>query len=331
MTDTIKRRDYRRSPACGQCGRRYPHSHPQQPKKENSKMTQNIHPDTIEGHAPRQAPEFGSEDPCECGAGCKGYGASKTRRIRSERDVVAMNIRRFGGMLYFGGLDEGGSAITLVSKVITSLEAYDRIEADDGRTDYEARAKRAAKEANPDHAEAVEYAKHYVGNFDFMQQMRLKVEEPRFRGFSDNQVAAILKCSARQQEWAKKAAEQTGVDLRAVVPEGSWLVAVKNDSAGVSFFKVDHVASGKWAGWVFVKQQQGPNMDAMKVGSQKPEQMYSGKWVNLMERIAADFKAALLLYGTELGICGACASPLTNDESRAKGIGPICASKGRWE
>jgi hypothetical protein len=278
----------------------------------------------------KQAPEFGSDLPCECGKGCRVFPGHPDR-IRSERDVVAQNIRCYGGMLYGGGLDSDGKAITLVSEVITSLEAYDALPTDGTAAAKEAEAKhdRKAKESNPDHAEAVEYAKHYVGNFAFMQQMKLKATEARFRGFSDAQVAAVIKCCRRQQQWDKERKEQaqSGVDLRAVVPAGSWLVAVHNDSDGVSFFKVDNVVKGKWAGWVFVKQQQGHKMDALKVGSQRPEQMYSGKWVNLMERIAADFDAALRLYGTELGICGACASPLTNDESRAQGIGPICASK----
>lgn len=41
-------------------------------------------------------------------------------------------------------------------------------------------------------------------------------------------------------------------------------------------------------------------------------------------RIAADPMAAMLRYGTELGHCGHCGRTLTNDESRALGIGPKC-------
>jgi hypothetical protein len=37
--------------------------------------------------------------------------------------------------------------------------------------------------------------------------------------------------------------------------------------------------------------------------------------------------AASIRYGKELGMCGVCGRTLTNEESRATGIGPICASR----
>lgn len=40
-----------------------------------------------------------------------------------------------------------------------------------------------------------------------------------------------------------------------------------------------------------------------------------------------DLKAARMLYGRELGHCGECGRTLTNQESRAMGIGPECATK----
>jgi hypothetical protein len=40
--------------------------------------------------------------------------------------------------------------------------------------------------------------------------------------------------------------------------------------------------------------------------------------------IAEDPKAAMVRYGLETRECGRCGSPLTNDKSRAKGIGPKC-------
>lgn len=38
---------------------------------------------------------------------------------------------------------------------------------------------------------------------------------------------------------------------------------------------------------------------------------------------------AMATYGREIGSCGACGRELTNDESRARGIGPDCLAKGR--
>lgn len=47
-------------------------------------------------------------------------------------------------------------------------------------------------------------------------------------------------------------------------------------------------------------------------------------------KIAADPKSAMLRYGQELGECGHCGRTLTNDESRAAGIGPVCARRKGW-
>ena len=47
------------------------------------------------------------------------------------------------------------------------------------------------------------------------------------------------------------------------------------------------------------------------------------------ELIAEDPEAALVRFGHEVGACGVCASPLTDPESRARGIGPVCAGKER--
>jgi hypothetical protein len=48
------------------------------------------------------------------------------------------------------------------------------------------------------------------------------------------------------------------------------------------------------------------------------------QWTAL-QKIAAGPKAAAVLFGRETGTCGRCGSPLTNDASRARGLGPRCA------
>lgn len=48
----------------------------------------------------------------------------------------------------------------------------------------------------------------------------------------------------------------------------------------------------------------------------------------IIEKIAIDPELASRTYGREIGDCGRCGRTLTNEVSRAAGIGPICASKG---
>lgn len=177
------------------------------------------------------------------------------------------------------------------------------------------------------HAEAVEYAKSYMGTFEFMLQMKLRVTSQGFRSLSDGQVAAIARIIDRE---AQRQAErkQTGRDL-SILPYGRTRAAVDNDSGGVTFLLIDRPdqKSQKWHGWVFVKQQQGPS--EVKMGSQRPGESYVGQWPSLIDKVLDDPMAAVVRYGIELGICGVCGLPLTNDESRSKGIGPVCERKMR--
>lgn len=47
----------------------------------------------------------------------------------------------------------------------------------------------------------------------------------------------------------------------------------------------------------------------------------------IMKRIGADVEGAFARYGLEIGACGVCGRTLTNEESRHRGIGPVCAEK----
>lgn len=46
-----------------------------------------------------------------------------------------------------------------------------------------------------------------------------------------------------------------------------------------------------------------------------------------LTKIAADPKAAAVRFGHETGTCARCGSPLTEDKSRARGLGPVCVTK----
>lgn len=48
----------------------------------------------------------------------------------------------------------------------------------------------------------------------------------------------------------------------------------------------------------------------------------------LIEKIVEDPESASRLYGREIGRCGRCGRTLTTEESRAQGLGPVCASRG---
>jgi hypothetical protein len=177
--------------------------------------------------------------------------------------------------------------------------------------------------------EAAEFLRAYDGTFGFLQEMKSIVMSNDT--MSVGQIDAVLRCKDRelkwQQEWEAKNLEPGGVDL-SVLPTGTHYFAVTNDGGTTSFFRVDHVAeeNNSWNGWLFVKHIVGGSMslDGERVGKQRPKEKYDGKWAHLLERIVEDPKTAMVRFGQEIGRCGVCGKVLTDETSRAFGIGPIC-------
>lgn len=99
------------------------------------------------------------------------------------------------------------------------------------------------------------------------------------------------------------------------VPAGRY--ALDSDH-GVKFYHVQKPVDGKWAGYVFVHVQAGDDLFPIKNRESRAA---------ILKEIAENPQAAMIRYGREIGRCGHCGRTLTDDDSRAAGIGPICASK----
>lgn len=109
--------------------------------------------------------------------------------------------------------------------------------------------------------------------------------------------------------------------LAAIVPKhDKFRVAVSLPGEGdkIRFFRVDTPLKGTWRGAVFLKEQAGDEFHKVK-GVAREE--------TIINVILKDPRAALARYGLELGSCGICGRTLTDEESRRRGIGPICADK----
>lgn len=102
------------------------------------------------------------------------------------------------------------------------------------------------------------------------------------------------------------------------VPAGRY--AVENADGDLRFYKVDRPTEGRWAGYVFVN-----------VLASDDEYPVRGRAkTSILTAIAADPAAASARYGREIGACGLCGRTLTDEESRARGIGPVCAKNNGW-
>lgn len=106
------------------------------------------------------------------------------------------------------------------------------------------------------------------------------------------------------------------------VPAGRYAVETEDGATNaLAFYKVDRPTEGKWAGHVFVKL----------VVSDEEQRMSRVAARAVLAKIAeVGAEAASARYGHEIGRCGVCDRTLTNDVSRARGIGPICAGNMGW-
>lgn len=90
--------------------------------------------------------------------------------------------------------------------------------------------------------------------------------------------------------------------------------AVEEDGV-LKFFKV---TNGRVPGFVFLDVQASDEWHAIRNVTRIRK---------IVALIAEDAHAAMVRYGHELGECGRCGRTLTDEASRAAGIGPICAGK----
>lgn len=90
--------------------------------------------------------------------------------------------------------------------------------------------------------------------------------------------------------------------------------AVEEDGV-LKFFKVKN---GNRAGMVFLDVQASDDWHAIRSTS---------RIATIVTLIAVDPQAAMIRYGHELGECGRCGRTLTDEASRAAGIGPVCITK----
>jgi hypothetical protein len=105
-------------------------------------------------------------------------------------------------------------------------------------------------------------------------------------------------------------------DEEVVVPAGRY--ALRGEDGVVKFYRLDRPTQGKWAGYTFLKVQASDDLYLIRNRAERDR---------IIAEIAKDTLAAEQLYGRELGKCSRCGRTLTDETSRAYGIGPDCRSK----
>lgn len=157
--------------------------------------------------------------------------------------------------------------------------------------------------------------------------LKLRVERGLESNFSEDQ-AALLSVEAASR-WISKALTLPKVTVSGPattidsVPAGRYAIEWPN-AEGVrvlQFFHVDKPTEGKWMGFTFLKRRVSDETYPVK-GHQK---------ALILDAIAAaPPKEAAIRFGQEIGVCGVCGRTLTNEISRAYGIGPVCREATGW-
>jgi len=98
------------------------------------------------------------------------------------------------------------------------------------------------------------------------------------------------------------------------IGEGHYAV-VDNDGV-LKFYSVQVPEDGQWKGYTFLAYEAGDRYMPIKDRAERNR---------IFELIAKNPEEAMKEYGRKIGKCGHCHRKLTDQESRDRGIGPICA------
>lgn len=151
---------------------------------------------------------------------------------------------------------------------------------------------------------------------------------------SPKQIAAGESMRAKCEAKAKARAEaleakfskpESGIDLEAL-PSGTYGVPGGDTRLKV---RINHVTKGRWEGWTFVDDGAAYGQ-RRNYGRQAPDATYQGEITDQLRAILADPQGAMAAYGHLTGQCGICQRHLEDEESVARGIGPVCAAKAGW-
>ena len=158
------------------------------------------------------------------------------------------------------------------------------------------------------HRAGLTYLSGYVGNFEYLCDLKTRKAD----NLSTGQVRGILNC-IRAEVLREGQAKLAGDAL--VVANGRYAITVGDK---LRFFHINAPTKGKWVGFTFVKEFFGGGQE-LNIRNRENRNQILGE-------IANDSNA-LARYGQELGYCGICGRELTDEESRAIGIGPVCRGK----
>lgn len=167
----------------------------------------------------------------------------------------------------------------------------------------------------------------------------------KWGSLTDNQLAAVRRCMAKdderareREEIAKRAPDVSQAALSRI--HDAFNAAIANDvkfpKLRLDAFIFSLVRSGQNAGAIYVKSIEKDDMGERRYLGKIAEGRFFKAFKTTEEEqaqiiaAAGDPEAAAIAYGRRVGACSICGRGLTNHASIDRGIGPICAEKFGW-
>lgn len=187
-----------------------------------------------------------------------------------------------------------------------------------------------------EHPDAWAWIEARAPSFGFAANMRAALE--KYGHLTEGQLAAVARLIVGDAERAsRKAAEAAQRDAAAPVLDISLVEAAINQAVQKGAKRVMlRLASFKFspakanstnAGAIYVKSTAGQYLGKVQGGKFKRAFECDAVTEAEIVRVASDPKAAAIAYGREFGQCSCCGRELSDPESIALGIGPVCAAK----
>jgi hypothetical protein len=154
------------------------------------------------------------------------------------------------------------------------------------------------------------------GNLDQIVKCLRISEDPEEFGMSKGKAAELI-------EWFVKQPNKPSKPEAAIapLPDGYYALRdVPGHKNEITFYRLNTAKStSRWAGRQFLDQIVGGNR-------RYPVRSFAANQTRALIH-EQGINEARALFGQELGRCGVCGLPLTDDESRRLGIGPVCRNK----
>jgi hypothetical protein len=206
------------------------------------------------------------------------------------------------------------------------------------------RAKAATRKANAmadswsafaeSHPIESEWIRDNAQGFAFAQSMRDAVQ--KYGALTDGQLGAVRRCIARNMERdaERKARVESALPLDTSAIESAFAKAgtvLQSPKLRVAGFVISRAKSHSAnAGGLYVKGNGGTYLGKILGGKFFRSRECTDADESSFRTVAKDPQGAAIAYGRLTGSCACCGRTLTDPESIARGIGPICADNFGW-